>query len=330
MPAGHILPSTPPGSNVVNTLFFGIVAGLTAAFFSSVSYLVSRHHGTREKHASRRLLIFAHVLMGFICGTAAWSTYSADTLLSGIWHWSIWLPCVVSTGTYLFGTSAVFRVLTRADASRLSPLLGLKIIALGLIVSLVFGQTLSIEQWFAVMLCAAAAILLQQGGSGLPVQSLILLSCGCICFAIADLGIVEMINAIQTRLPLSRFSAGCLALLSTYVFIGLIVSPLTLFEYARQPCPTIRDWRAAAEYSAAWLLAMFGLYACIGYVGVILSTILQSTRGIMSVILGAILSGQGWHQLESRVERHVFFRRLIAALCMTTAVALYVVSNHDS
>jgi len=57
---------------------------------------------------------------------------------------------------------------------------------------------------------------------------------------------------------------------------------------------------------------------------------MQSTRGIMSVILGAILSGQGWHQLESRVERHVFFRRLIAALCMTTAVALYVVSNHDS
>ena len=77
------------------------------------------------------------------------------------------------------------------------------------------------------------------------------------------------------------------------------------------------------------LLAMFGLYACIGYVGVILSTILQSTRGIMSVILGAILSGQGWRHLESRVERHVFFRRLIAALCMTTAVALYVVSNHD-
>ena len=139
-----------------------------------------------------------------------------------------------------------------------------------------------------------------------------------------------MINAIQTSLSLSRFSAGCLALLLTYVFIGLIVSPLTLFEYARQPCPTIRDWRAAAEYSAAWLLAMFGLYACIGYVGVILSTILQSTRGITSVILGAILSGQGWHQLESRVERHVFFRRLIAALCMTTAVALYVVSNHDS
>ncbi len=311
----------------MNTLIFGIAAGLTAAFFSSVSYLVSRHHGTRERHASRRLLIFAHVLMGLTCGIAALITYSPTILFSGIWHWTIWLPCVVSTGTYLFGTSAVFRVLTRNDASRLSPLLGLKIIALGLIVSLVFGQTLSVEQWLAVMLCAAAAILLQQGGSGLPVRSLILLSCGCICFAIADLGIVEMIDAMQNILSLTRFSVGCLALLVTYVFIGLIVFPFAVFEYARRPFPTMRDWQAAGEYSVAWLFAMFGLYACIGYVGVILSTILQSTRGIMSVLIGAILSGRGWHQLESKVDQNVFFKRLLAALCMTTAIALYVAGS---
>jgi hypothetical protein len=268
--------------------------------------------------------------MGLTCGIAALITYSPTILFSGIWHWTIWLPCVVSTGTYLFGTSAVFRVLTRNDASRLSPLLGLKIIALGLIISLVFSQTLSFEQWAAVMLCAVAAILLQQGGSGLPVQSLILLSCGCICFAIADLGIVEMINAIQNKLSMSRFSAGCLALLLTYVFIGLIVLPLTLFEYGWQPSPTSRDWRAAVEYSGAWLLAMFGLYACIGCVGVILSTILQSTRGIMSVLLGAVVSGQGWHDLESRVARHVLVRRLIAAVCMTAAVALYVIASYEA
>ena len=312
----------------MNTLFFGIVAGLTAAFFSSVSYLISRHHGTRERHASRRLLIFAHVIMGFTCGLFALSSYSSEILFSRIWRWPIWLPCFVSTGTYFFGTSAVFRVLRRSDASRLSPLLGLKIIALGLIVSLVLGQELSVEQWFAVTLCATAAILLQQGGSGLPVQSLLLLSCGCVCFAIADLGIVEMIDAMQNAVSLNRFSVGCLALLVTYVFIGLIVLPLALFEYARHPRPTARDWFAAGEYSAAWLLAMFGLYACIGFVGVVLSTILQSTRGIVSVVLGAIVSGQGWHQLESRIERNVFCRRLLAAFCMTTAIALYVVGSH--
>ena len=97
-----------------------------------------------------------------------------------------------------------------------------------------------------------------------------------------------MIDAMQNAVFLSRFSVGCLALLVTYVFIGLIVSPLAIVEYARIPRPTNRDWFAAGEYSLAWLLAMFGLYACIGFVGVILSTILQSTRGIVSVVLGAI------------------------------------------
>jgi H+/Cl- antiporter ClcA len=69
--AGQISPSAPSSWNVLNTLFFGIGAGLTAAFFSSLSYLISRHHGTREKHASRRLLIFAHVIMGLTCAIAA-------------------------------------------------------------------------------------------------------------------------------------------------------------------------------------------------------------------------------------------------------------------
>lgn len=312
----------------MNTLLFGILAGLAAAFFSSVSYLVSRHHGTREKQASRRMLIFAHVIMGTFSASAALAIYSLEIFSPGMWTWDIWLPCFISTATYFFGTSAVFNVLRKTDASQLSPLLGLKIIALALIVSLVFGQTLSVPQWFAVTLCAVAAILLQQGGSGLPFQSLMLLSCGCICFAIADLGIVEMIDAMQNVMHLSRFSVGCLALLVTYVFIGLLVMPFAMLEYVRDQQPTLRDWRAAVEYSTAWLLAMFSLYACIGSVGVILSTILQSTRGIVSVILGVVLSGQGWHQLESNIEQTVFLRRFLAALCMTTAIGLYVIGNH--
>ena len=65
----------------MNTLLFGILAGLAAAFFSSVSYLVSRHHGTREKQASRRMLIFAHVIMGVLSASAALSIYSLEIFI---------------------------------------------------------------------------------------------------------------------------------------------------------------------------------------------------------------------------------------------------------
>ena len=314
---------------VVNTLFLGMIAGLTAAFFSSVSYLVARHHGTRQKHMSRRLLIFAHAIMGVICAVTVLSIFFKDGIVFDIWRWSIWYPCLKSTATYFVGTSVIFRVLRTSDASRISPLLGLKIIALAFIVSFIYGVTLGFAQWFAVSLCAAAAILLQRGGSGLPARSLVLLSCGCICFATADLGIVEMIDAIQQSLPLDRFSAGCLALLLTYILGGIVVLPFVFFEYAWQPAPTWQDWIAAVQYSSAWLLAMFGLYACIGCVGVMLSTILQSTRGIMSVILGTVVARHGWNKLEGPVDHSILLKRLLAAAFMTIAISIYVIANSN-
>ena len=69
---------------------------------------------------------------------------------------------------------------------------------------------------------------------------------------------------------------------------------------------------------------MVSLYACIGSVGVVLSTILQSTRGVMSVVIGATLAHLGWHDLESRVDRIMLIKRLLAAVLMTAAIAAYV------
>lgn len=308
----------------MNSLAFGVAAGLACALFSSISYLVSRHHGTRRPGGSRRLLVLAHLLMGLACLPIAWLLIPAETTAAAFFSWRVWSACFVSTGSYFTGQACVFHLLTRSDASRLSPLLGLKIIALAGIVSLVLQQPLQPGQWLAVGLCGAAAVLLQRGGAGVTAAALALLAFACICFAIADLGIVALIDALEAALPLSRLRAGSLALALTYVLGGVFVLPLVAAEYTRQRPPTGRDWLAAAEYSAAWLTAMMALYACIALVGVILSTILQSTRGVMSVVLGAVLSHLGWHELESRVDRGMFTKRIIAAIMMTAAIATYL------
>jgi hypothetical protein len=60
-------------------------------------------------------------------------------------------------------------------------------------------------------------------------------------------------------------------------------------------------------------------------VGVVFGNILQSTRGVMSVAIGAALAHLGWHDLEQRVDRSTLLRRLTAALLMTAAIALYVI-----
>lgn len=308
------------------TVPFGIAAGLAAAFFSSVSYLVSRHHGTRSSGGSRRLLVISHVLMGCLCAPVAVVLFPAEASPAVIVSRAVWLPCLISTGAYFAGTSCVFRLLTRADASRLSPLLGLKIVALALIVTLVMRQPLGSQQWLAVGLCTAAAIVLQRGGSGLPARSLGLLVVGCFCFAAADLGIVALIDGLQKQLPVSRLHAGTLAMTITYALGGLIVLPLAFAEARRRPL-TFDDLRAGGQYAAAWLTAMVALYACIGAVGVVLSTILQSTRGLISVVIGAVLARRGWHALESRVDRSLFIQRVIAAVLMSAAIAVYVTAG---
>jgi hypothetical protein len=308
----------------VNSLAFGVAAGLGCALFSSISYLVSRHHGTRRSGGSRRLLVLAHLLMGIACLPVAWQLIPAEVSSTTLWSRSIWTACFVSTGSYFVGQACVFYLLTRADASKLSPLLGLKIIALALIVSLVLQQSLAPGQWLAVALCAAATVVQQRGGAGVTATALALLGFACCCFAVADLGIVALIDALELALPISRLRAGSLAMALTYVLGGLFVLPLVATEYARPQRPTSRDWLAAAEYSAAWLTAMVSLYACIGSVGVVLSTILQSTRGVMSVVIGAVLAHLGWHDLESRVDQSMFFKRLAAAVLMTAAIATYV------
>ena len=184
----------------VTPLAFGIAAGLAAAFFSSVSYLVSRHHGTRRPGGSRRLLVLAHLLMGLGCVPVTWWLLPEASSLAALRTATVWLPCLISTVSYFGGQACLFYVLTRADASRLSPLLGLKIVAQAILLTVVMGQSLSPQQWLAVALCGGAAVVLQQGSSGVQLKVLGLLSVSCFGFAIADLGIVGDVHKVLPAL----------------------------------------------------------------------------------------------------------------------------------
>jgi cytochrome c biogenesis protein CcdA len=83
-------------------------------------------------------------------------------------------------------------------------------------------------------------------------------------------------------------------------------------------------WRAALTYAVTWLAAMASLYVCFGFVGALFGNVVQSTRGIMSVVIGALLAHLGWHELEQRVDRATLVRRIGAAVLMTAAIAVYV------
>jgi Flp pilus assembly protein TadG len=54
---------------------------------------------------------------------------------------------------------------------------------------------------------------------------------------------------------------------------------------------------------------------------------MQTTRGIISVLLGKMISQRGWIKLEDTMPRHAFIHRLGAAMLMTAAVCLFLVST---
>jgi drug/metabolite transporter (DMT)-like permease len=320
---------TVPGMNVpgMNDLGLGVVSGLAAAGFSAVSYLVSRHYGLGQrtlgrKGAALRLLAVSHLLMAAVCIPLTWAAWPATSPPVRLFA----VPLALSVGFYLLGQSSLFAALKRVEASRMAPLLGLKIVMLAVIVSFVLGHVLDTRQWLAVALSVAAAVMLQAGRGAVPSQAFGFVLACCLCFAIADIYIIRLIDGLQagamtSSVVISRLHAGGLAMTLTYGLCGLLFVPLVvgLRPYTRT------DWVAASQYASAWLLSMVGLYCCFGLVGVVFGNILQSTRGVMSVAIGAALAHLGWHELEQRIDRATLLRRLAAALLMTAAIALYVI-----
>jgi len=301
----------------------GVLAGLVAALASAVSYLVSRHHGNRVRGGSVRLLVLAHAVMGVaslpILGWLSPARWPSDPA---------WLvPLAGSTACYLAGQAAVFAALRRVPASRLAPLMGLKIAMLAAIVSLTPGGRLDPQQWLAVTLCVVAATLLQRGGA-IPPMALAIVLVACLAFSISDLCIVRLIDSLQAAVdaagrPLGRLHAGGLALAVTYVACGAGAAVVATVRPDLRPRDR-RDAFAAVEYAAAWFGGVIALYACFGLVGAVFGNVLQSTRGVMAILIGAALARAGWHDLEERVDRVMLLRRVTAAVLMVAAIAIYV------
>lgn len=308
----------------MDTLTLGIIAGLAAAASSALSYLISRHHGNREGGGSTRLLVQGHVLMGVASVPLVWFLWPRHLAPLGTW-----VPELVgSAACYLVGQALVFASLKRIDASRLAPLLGLKIAILAVIVSFVLGRPLTSRQWIAVALSMAAAAMLQRSGGPLPWRAIGIVLGTCLFFAVSDLCIVGLIDGLQTLpegLPagsaplIGRLEAGGFAMALTYVLCGVIAACFLPWAGRGRP----GGWGPAAQYAVAWLAGMIALYTCFGLVGAVFGNILQSARGLMAVGLGAVLAAMGWHDLEQPVDRETLLRRLFAATLMTIAIAVY-------
>jgi drug/metabolite transporter (DMT)-like permease len=300
------------------TVGVGIAAGLASGALNAVAFLMSRHHATARPGGGQRMLVLAHVVMGIACLPLVWLLWPPE----GVPVADFLPPLAGSIACYLASQVTLLAALRRADASRVVPLLGLKIVMLALLVTFLLRAPLDTRQWFAVGLSVVAAAVLQGRRDPVPAAVVALMLATCLGFAAADLMIVRLIDAVHAAAPArSRLWASSLAVVTTYASCGLLALPfLAVMEPRRAG-----EWRAATWYGGVWLGGMAALYACFGLLGPVFGNVLQSSRGVLAVVFGAALAHLGWHELEQRVDRATLIRRVAAALLMTGAIAAYVI-----
>jgi drug/metabolite transporter (DMT)-like permease len=225
-------------------------------------------------------------------------------------------PLLACSLFYAVGQAALFMALKRSDASRISPLLGVKLVVLAVITSVWQHQTYSAPQWAAVFLAVAAAWVLNRTGGALRGQSIAWILLACVGYSLSDLNIRGLVACFAS---LRLFHASALSTLLCYAFLGACCLPfLPLLKNEPR-----HAWRQAAPFAGAWLLGMLCLFACFGSIGVVFGNIVQSTRGLISVALGAAIAHAGHHDLEAHADTSVLLRRILAAAMMLAAIALF-------
>ena len=323
MPSGgrwvslKMLSCEPPSFPEMAMLITGIILGLTAAIGQSLSYLPSRWYVLRRPNSLMQLLAIAHVMQGLACIPLLW------------WYWprdmppvsQYITPLVAESLFYFVGQAGLFMALKHTDASRVSPLLGVKVVILAIMASVFLKQDLSALQWFAACLAVGAAFILNYSGGSIPLRAGIGLVIAWIGYALSDFYIGIYVNCME---PMPRLQAGVVGMFMSYLLCGVVGAVMLPWYGSRQ----WKDWRDASPYAFFWFVAMVGFYGSLATAGIVLAGILQSTRSFWSLAIGAVLSHWGYHALEQRVGKGVLVRRAVGVTLMVLAITLYVTQSH--
>lgn len=291
---------------------FGVLFGLLAAFCQSLAYLATRHFVAVRDGGSRLLLVLSHILMGVV----------SLAVLPWVWpdglpSWRLYAEPLLSVSVfYLLGQMALLVALRHAEPSRISPMLAFKLVILAIMTVVLTGAVISPLQWLAIALCLVGVVTLNYTGGANHPRAAIAVASACLLYSFSDWNIVRLVNVASPNPDWRTFTW---ATLLCYVLCGLIASIFLPWYGSRKT----KDWIDACPFAGAWLAAMLFLFACLGIEGVVYGNILQSTRGIISVLLGVILAAVGMLHIERAAGHGVYSRRMIAAILMLGAVVLY-------
>lgn len=285
------------------------------AVFQSLSYLCCRAFMKKHDGDFLKLLCLSHIIMGVVSLPVI--VFMRPVEMPAVSGYIVSLLACV--GFYLIGQIFFFAAIAHSEPSRVSPILGLKVLMLAVINAAFLGATFSAAKWIAVGLSTAAIFLLSSTGGKMDRRALVFAVLACTGYCFSDLNIKILVDKFSF---MGVFGRAILTGSMCYALCGLAGAVALVFCRGR----TDRDtWLYALPFSVLWFISMIFLFSCFSLVGVVFGNILQSTRGLISVVLGFAIAHIGFEDWEAKVTKKVFLQRLLAALLMTGAVGLFLI-----
>ena len=298
-----------------NTVFLGIGLGLGAAFFQSMSYVCIRLFNKRHNDNIIALLALSHILMGLASVPLAvflWPESMPPLTQYG-------LSLLGAAGFYLLGQFFLFAAIIHSEPSRVAPMLGLKVFILAMISVVFLDAQFNASKWVAVAMTTTAVLLLSGSGKRLEGRFILLGLAACVSYCLSDLSIKVLVQHFEF---MGTLRGAVMAAALSYTFCGVFgIAAIVL----NSKHATRDTWLYAVPFSLSWFVAMLCLFSCFASISVVFGNILQSSRGILSIVLGFVIAHIGFEALEPKPSMQTIIRRMVAAILMTTAVALFLI-----
>ncbi len=299
-------------------MLLGIIAGFAAALFQSFSYLCSRKFMLRH-NSSWLLVVYSQFGMGLL-GLLTLPFADYGRLFASPGDFTFWMIFWLVTIT--LGQVSFFCALKEIEASKLSSLLGLKIIVLAAIFLVIFREKLNFWQYFAIILSATAALLMNwSGGARFSLRGILFLAGALVTYSLADIAETRLVRMVAGG---SLISDGVTIGAVCYFLLGIITLPaLKFIKFDR------RLLTGSFPFAIFWYYAMTALFVCFAGIGTVFGNVIHASRGIISVALGVLVVKLGDRSIETPTDRKGWLRRLAAATLMLIAIAIYSLASQD-
>ena len=297
----------------MSMLFLGIAAGVVAAFMQSCSYLGGRRF--LAMHGNAQQLLFASLIIN---GIAAFIMAPFFLEWKNLCSWQIWFYMLICDGGLILGNWGFFSAQKYIESSRIASLMGLKVILVTLLSMIFLGANFIGWQYVAIILTAFAAMLMNWSKGKLDWNGMGFLMVALTGYAVSDLGVQLVVKSFNTSDPIRNGMCG----FALCYGIGGVVS-LGMIK----PCKI--SWqmvKGAFPQAICWVVSMWGLYVCFGLLGAAFGNVIQASRGVISLVLGIVLSYFAIQGLEQKQSALVWLRKAVAAILMFGAIVLYAFS----